>query len=344
MSERGTNPIISVIVPNYDGVVHLNDCLSALGGQTFHDFEILLVDNGSRDHSVDFVRAKFPEVRILRLPANRGFAGAINAGISAARGDFIALLNNDTAAAPGWLDALHRATNDSAFDMWASRVLMFDRPHLLDSAGDGFTTAAAPFKRGHLELARDYDSNTEVFSPSGSAALFRKALIEEAGLLDEDFFLVHEDVDFGLRARLLGYRCLYVADATVSHKLNSSIGYMSRDYVFYGQRNLEYVFWKDLPLSLLVRCLPAHATFNCFAFGHFILRGRGLVFIHAKLAALLNLPTLLRKRREIQTRRRLSPQALRQGMTSNWFAVKLRMRSRGRERLAKLQAEVTRQP
>src|SRR5436305_12490319 len=106
MSERGTNPIISVIVPNYDGVVHLDDCLSALRGQTFRDFEILLVDNGSRDHSVDFVRANFPEVRILRLPANRGFAGAINAGISAARGDFIALLNNDTAAAPGWLDAL----------------------------------------------------------------------------------------------------------------------------------------------------------------------------------------------------------------------------------------------
>ena len=244
-------PVISIVIPNYDGLRHLEGCLSALRQQTFRNFETILVDNGSRDASISFVQKHFPEVRIVSLAENRGFAAAINAGVAVAEGEFVAWLNNDTEADPGWLEALQSVLDRREYSMWASRVVWFDRPHLLDSAGDGFTTAAAPFKRGHLELARDYDSNTEVFSPSGSAALFRKALIEEAGLLDEDFFLVHEDVDFGLRARLLGYRCLYVADATVSHKVNSSIGYMSRDYVFYGQRNLEYVFWKDLPLSLL---------------------------------------------------------------------------------------------
>jgi GT2 family glycosyltransferase len=318
-------PAFSVVIPNWNGLAHLGACLSALRAQTCRDFETVLVDNGSRDESVAFVRENFPEVRVVALDENRGFAGGVNAGIEAARGEFIALLNNDTEADPGWLAALRRATREGAgYGMWASRVVLSDRPEIFDSAGDGLTLSGAPFKRRHLEAVGAFERGQEVFGPSGAAALYRRDVIEDAGGLDEDFFLVHEDVDLALRARLRGHRCWYVADAVVRHKVNSSIGYMSWKYVFYGQRNLEYLFWKDMPLPLLLRCLPAHCLFDLLALGHFAARGRGLAFLGAKGAALLKLPAVWRKRRAAQARRLVSAASLLRQLERRWLGTKLR--------------------
>ena len=324
-SKSIVKPTISVVIPNWNGLIHLEGCLSALRAQTYTDFEIILVDNGSQDESLSFVRQRFPEVHIVALAENRGFAGAVNAGIAVARGEFIALLNNDTMADPNWLRAIHCATTERAeYGMWASRVVLFDRPELLDSAGDGMTVAGAPFKRGHLSASRAFEQDQEVFGPSGAAAVYRRAVIEDAGGLDEDFFLIHEDVDLALRARLGGHRCWYVAGAIVRHKVNASIGRMSREYVFYGQRNLEYVFWKNFPASLLLRLLPAHCFFTLFALCHYALKGHGLTFLRAKGAALAGLPSVWRKRRSVQTKRRTSAAALLGQLEGRWFRTKLR--------------------
>jgi len=318
-------PTISVVIPNWNGLHHLDACLSALRAQVYTDFETILVDNGSRDESLSFVRQRFPEVDIVTLDANRGFAGAVNAGLAVAQGEFIALLNNDTLADPGWLRAIHCATQErEGYGMWASRVVLFDQPELLDSAGDGMTVAGAPFKRGHLEMARAFERDEEVFAPSGAAAVYRRVVIEDAGGLDEDFFLIHEDVDLALRARLGGHRCRYVAGAIVRHKVNASIGYMSREYVFYGQRNLEYVFWKNFPAPLLLRLFPAHCLFTLLALCHFTLRGHGLTFLRAKGAALAGLPTVWQKRRSVQTKRRTSAACLLGQLERRWFRTKWR--------------------
>ena len=318
-------PVISIVIPNYDGLRHLEGCLSALRQQAFRNFETILVDNGSRDASISFVQKHFPEVRIVTLAENRGFAAAINAGVAVAEGEFVAWLNNDTEADPGWLEALQSVLDRREYSMWASRVVWFDRPHLLDSAGDGFTRAAVPFKRGHLDPVSNYETQDEVFAPSGSAAVFRRTLIADVGELDERFFLVHEDVDFCLRARLRGHRCLYVPDAIVKHKVNSSIGYLSWAYVFYGQRNLECVYWKNLPWPLLLYCLPAHCVFNLLACGYYVLKGHGLTFMHAKLMSLARVPRLLRQRSDIQSRRVVSTKELWRLMARDWFASKLRI-------------------
>ena len=326
-------PSISVVILNWNGLAHLGVCLSALRAQTYRDFETVLVDNGSRDGSADFVREHFPEVRVVALAVNRGFAGGVNAGVAASRGEFVALLNNDTQADPGWLAALGRATRERAeFGMFASRVVLFDQPEILDSAGDGLSLSGAPFKRGHLKAAGACESEEEVFGPSGSAALYRRDVLEDADGFDEDFFLVHEDVDFTLRARLRGHRCWYVADALVRHKVNSSIGYMSRDYVFYGHRNLEYLFWKNMPLALLLRCLPAHCLFDLLAFVHFALGGRGLTFLQAKWAALLGMPAVWRKRRAVQARRLVSVASLLRRMERRWLGAKFRSALESRRR------------
>jgi GT2 family glycosyltransferase len=199
-------PVVIVIVLNWNGRVHLEECLSSLRNQTFRDFEVILVDNGSEDDSVPFVRERFPEVQTVALSENRGFAAGHNAGIAVAQGEFIVLLNNDTMADPGWLAALHRATQErTEWGMWASRVVLFDQPEVLDSAGDELTLTGAPFKRGHLQPASSYSHPQEVFGPSGAAALYHRGVLEELGGLDEYFFLIHEEVDLAFRARLRGY-------------------------------------------------------------------------------------------------------------------------------------------
>ena len=317
---------MSVVIPNWNGWTHLHGCLAALQAQTYRDFEVIVVDNGSADESVAQVRAHFPEVRLVCLPENRGFAEGCNAGISAAQGDFIVLLNNDTLVDPEWLAALSLATQiHTEYDMWACRVVLADQPEVLDSAGDGLTIAGAPFKRGHLEPAEDYRVGQEVFGPSGSAALYRKALLDTLGGLDADFFLIHEDVDLAWRARLAGARCWYVPNAVVQHKVNASLGYLSWTYVFYGQRNLEYLFVKNMPTFLLLRCLPAHILFNLFAWGHFSLHGYGLTFLHAKGAAAWNLRQLWRKRREVQSQRQVATRDVLGLMQRRWIGGKLRM-------------------
>jgi GT2 family glycosyltransferase len=317
---------MSVVIPNWNGWTHLHGCLAALQAQTYRDFEMIVVDNGSADASVAKVRAHFPEVRLVCLPENRGFAEGCNAGIAAARGDFIALLNNDTLVDPEWLAALSLATQiHTEYDMWACRVVLADQPEVLDSAGDGLTIAGAPFKRGHLEPAEDYRVGQEVFGPSGAAALYRKTLLDTLNGLDDDFFLIHEDVDLAWRARLAGARCWYVPDAVVQHKVNATLGYLSWTYVFYGQRNLEYLFVKNMPTFLLLRCLPAHILFNLLAWGHFSLHGYGLTFLQAKAAAVWNLPLLWRKRREVQSQRQVATRDVLGLMQRCWIGGKLRM-------------------
>ena len=320
-------PTMSVVIPNWNGWQHLQECLTALRRQIYQDFEVIVVDNGSSDDSVAEVRAQFPEVRLVCLTDNQGFAAGCNAGIAAAHGEFVALLNNDTRVDPGWLAALYRATQESKnsdYNMWASRVVLADRPELLDSAGDGLTIAGAPFKRGHLQLAEAYATAQEVFGPSGSAAVYRKRLLERLGGFDADFFLIHEDVDLAWRARLLGARCWYVADALVQHKVNASLGYLSWTYVYYGQRNLEYVFVKNMPFAVLLRSLPAHILFNLLAWGHFVWHGHGLHFLQAKIAAVRSLPSLWQKRREIQKQRQVTTSAFLECIERRWLGMKLR--------------------
>ena len=317
-------PTISVIIPNWNGRHHLEPCLQALRAQTFRDFEVVVVDNGSQDGSVPFLHEHFPEVQVVALAENQGFAGGTNAGIAVAQGEFIALLNNDTIAEPGWLAALQTATQEQAdYGMWASRVVLDNRPTILDSAGDGLTMAGAAFKHGHLQPACDYTTPREVFGPAGAAALYCRRLIEELGGLDTDYFLIYEDVDLAVRARLSGYRCWYVPEAVVRHKVNASLGYMSWEYVFYGQRNLEYLFWKNFPLALLLRCLPAHLGFNLLALVYFVLRGHGLTFLHAKGAALRALPMLWQKRRVVQQHNSGSAGLLFPHMERRWVGTKI---------------------
>ena len=271
-----------------------------------------------------FVRERFPWVRVVALGENRGFAGGNNAGVREARGEYVALLNNDTIADPGWLRALLGGIDErDRFLLATSRIVYMHDPSVIDSAGDGVFLAGGAFKHQHGVRNGGHETR-EVFAVCGAACLMPKRVFDELGGFDEDFFFSHEDVDLSYRARLRGYRCRYVATAIIQHHGGGTSGKTSEFAVFHGQRNLEWMYLKNTPASLLLRTLPAHLAYTAAAAGHFARIGCFGAFVRAKFAALAGLPRMWRKRAAVQATRRVETSALVDQMERRWLAAKLR--------------------
>jgi GT2 family glycosyltransferase len=320
-----TIPEASVVIVTWNGRAYLDACLAGIAAQQGITPETIVVDNGSTDGTVEHLRRHFPWVRVVALPENRGFAGGNNAGAREARGEFIAFLNNDTIADPTWLHALRRGIDPAAgFLLATSLIVYMHDPSIVDSAGDGLLRWGGAFKRHHGARADEAVASGEVFGVCGAACLMPKAVFDELGGFDEDFFASHEDVDLSYRARLRGYRCRYVADAVVRHHGSATLGRVSAAAVFHGQRNLEWMYLKNTPGVLLARTLPGHLVYNAAAALHFTRAGLGGTFVRAKLAALAGVPAMLRKRAAIQRGRSVGASAIWPLLEPRWLATKRR--------------------
>ncbi len=222
---QAQSPRVTIVIPNWNGLTHLPECLGALTAQSFVDHEVVVVDNASSDGSVEWVRSHYPDVRILELAHNAGFSGAVNAGMLDARTEYVALLNNDTSAEMGWLQALVAALDTHrAYDVAASQMVLYDSPELLNAAGDVYLLGRMAGKnRGYGRPAARYGTMERVLGACAGAALYRRSVFDEVGLFDEDFFLLSEDTDFNLRCLIAGKRCLYVPKARVRHKVRATI-------------------------------------------------------------------------------------------------------------------------
>ena len=319
-----TLPEVSIIIVNWNGRRFLDACLTSVAAQQGVSVETILVDNGSTDGSAAYVRERFPWVRVVALDENRGFAGGNNAGVREARGRFVALLNNDTVAEPGWLKALLNAVGADDSVLASSKVVYLHDPGLIDSAGDGMLRWGGAFKRHHGAPVESAPESEEVFGVCGAACLIPRRVFAELGGFDEAFFVSHEDVDLSYRARLRGYRCVYVADAIVRHHGSASLGRVSPFAVFHGQRNLEWVYVKNTPASLLVRTLPGHVVYIAAAAIHFARAGRLGPFLRAKFAALADLRRVLRQRAEVQQTRAVDAAAIWAHLEPKWLSTKLK--------------------
>ena len=311
MSLRAT-----VVIPNWNGETVLNRCLTSLRRQSFGDFETILVDNGSADASVDFTKRNFPEVRVISLNDNWGFSAAVNAGIRASEAEYVALLNNDTEADPSWLETLVRAAESRPeAGLFASKLVDFYDRRLLDGAGDALRRSGLPYRVGHQELDRgQFDQPAFVFGACAAAALYRRALLEEIGLFDEDFFAYCEDGDVSFRAQLAGYRCLYVPGAVVYHMGSASTGgKRSPTATRLGTQNSVNLLVKNLPTALVWRSLPSVLAGQLARVAITSFSSAGL---RAHLGGLTGawrlLPRMLKKREEIQNRRRVCDKYVRQ--------------------------------
>jgi len=316
-------PLVSVIIVNYNRCELLGACLDSLENQTFQDFEIIVVDNGSTDSSPGFIRGKLGRLidKALFLENNTGFTGGCNRGMAEASGRLVALLNNDAEADPGWLEALARAAERSPHTgMWASKILFRDSGRI-DKAGHLIFPDGQNRGRGTGEADRgQYQSREEALFPDGCAACYRRELLDETGGFDEDFFAYADDADLGLRARWLGWNCEYLPEAVVWHRHSSTTGSFDPAKVYWVERNRIWLAVKTLPLLLLL--LSPWFTLYRFAWNFLAAAtGRGaagsfrsryswsdlaMVLIRATRDGWAGIFTQLGKRRRIMSARRMS--------------------------------------
>ena len=299
---------VSIIILNWNGKTFLQDCLDSIAAQTFHDFETILVDNGSRDGSPDYVRSAHPWVRLLELPENVGFADGNNRGLAIAQGSLIVTLNNDTRVEPEFLAELVKAVEaDPCIGMVAAKMLNFYDAGRLDSIGLNPTIEGLGVSIGIGEDDKgQYNDMYEVFGPCAGAALYRRSMLDETGFFDSDFFAYYEDLDLAWRGRLAGWRGVTASQALVYHVHSATGGRMSPFTVYHVQRNKWYVLLKNWPTSILLRNMPRILVYDAAALLLALLRGQFVPAIRARRHVIRELPSLLQKRGKVARLRLLS--------------------------------------
>ena len=299
----------SIIIPSWNGVDLLPTCLNSLRAQTYRHFETIVVDNGSTDDTVSLVQQQYPEVHLVALTANRGFTGAVNVGIAQSRGDLVALINQDVEAAPQWLETLASAsiTHPEA-GAFATKIMLFDQRDRFHSAGDSYRRDGIPVNRGVWQRdVGQFDQQTHVFAACGGAAVYRRSMLDQVGMLDERFFMYCEDVDLAWRYQLAGFKTVFVPDAVAFHRLSASGGGFTASY--YTGRNTIYVIVKNVPGPLLRKYLLVMAASQRRVAKEALSSWRGEAArarLRGQLAGLLTWPRMLPSRRAIQRTRRVS--------------------------------------
>jgi GT2 family glycosyltransferase len=297
-----------VAIPNWNGARFLPACLDSLRAQTFRDFDVAVVDNGSSDDSLRLLAEDYPEVRVVRWEANRGVAAAFNEGVRQCRGELLALLNNDMELDPGWLASLAEALDgDPAAGAAASKILFIDRK-TINSAGDFFRRDGTPGNRGVHEIDQgQYDQADYVFGASGGASVFRRRLFDEIGFFDERLVSYCEDVDWAWRMQLAGYRCLYVPSAVAYHWGSATGGGSLASY--YCGRNFIRVLTKNVPGGVWRRHWPAIVGRELELALDALRHGRepaARARLAGQWAGLRSLPEALRQRRRTMGLKRVS--------------------------------------
>lgn len=300
--------LISVVVLNWNGKRYLKDCLDSLRGQTFKEFEVIFVDNGSSDESVAYVKSNYKEVKVIALTENKGFGGGVNKGIENSKGELIFLLNNDTVVDPHCLEELNEAMTDKpSIGFCATKLLFYGEENVLNAAGDRFSRLGMGENIGYKDVdVGQYQTSKEVFGACAGAALFRASCLKEIGNVDEEFFFLYEDVDLDFRLQLYGYKCIYVPTAIVYHHYSGTAGASSHTTTYYTAKNDMNVLVKNMPASLFIKYLINIFIFQQRYARYSISVGHLLPFIKGEIKAFTELPLMLLKRYRILRGRKVT--------------------------------------
>jgi GT2 family glycosyltransferase len=289
-------PEISIVIVNYNGLHHLEECLASVYAQEYRDFEVVMVDNASADGSVEFTRARFPQVKLILSGSNLGFAGGNNLGFKHCAGRQVLLLNNDTRMEPGCLAELAKAVSAHApARIFQPMQLDYYQPDKVDSAGDTVYTAFFSFSFTGYPAAA-FPEPRPITGACAAAALYPRDLLEQLGGFDEDFFLVYEDLDLSLRARHRGEEILLLPSARVLHKRSASLGKRSALTLYYSERNFPLFVLKNYPASVLLPRLPAFLLMKAFNLLVAARTGMLGVYLKATWDCLRLAPRMLAKR------------------------------------------------
>ena len=302
------NPITSVIIVNFNGKLDLEECLPSVLRQNYSNFEVILVDNNSSDDSVGFVRKKYPSVKIIQNNKNYGYTKGNNIGIQATSGKYIIVLNPDTVVEENWLSELVRVMEENPrAGACQSKILLYDQPDKINSDGNQVNFLGFAWAGNHKNNDLHEDEIKNVAYPSGCSMIIRRSTLDEVGLFDEDLFMYHDDLDLGIRMRLLGYNTMCNPKSVVYHKYS----FMVNKYKFYFLERNRWVFLiKIYEKRTLFGLLPALLFMECGLFAASIKYGRPYEKISSYKYLFRNLGLIKAKRAIIQKGRKMGDQEL----------------------------------
>jgi len=300
---------LAVVIPSWNAADSIGQCLDSLLSQTTQP-EIIVVENGSTDNSVTFIRDKYPSVVLLEQARNFGFAGGVNIGIKKAMADgakYIALFNNDAVADKSWLQNLVKVLDgEDRVGIVTSKLMDSHKTHL-DSTGDYYTTWGLPYPRGRGEPVSDkYDKDTAIFAASGGASLYRVEMLKQIGLFDEAFFAYYEDVDMSWRAQLAGWQVCYEPSAEAYHQIGATSAKIKGFTTYQTMKNLPILMRKNVPLPLALTVGPRFWLAYCSFFWSAVWRGQFWPAFKGVVMSVYYLPHILIARRKIQKNRQVS--------------------------------------
>lgn len=298
----------SIIIPNWNGQKFLKVCLDSIREQSYKNFEIIIIDNGSADDSVSFLEQNYSEVGLIKLEKNIGFAAAVNIGIKKAKSELIFLLNNDTELDRDFLKEMNDvANNNPEAGMFAAKMLSFQNRDVIDTCGDRMTWSGRSYKFGEGEKDSElFSKQYFTFGACAGAAVYRKEMFDEIGLFDEDFFAYLEDVDIDFRAQLAGFKCLFVPEAIVYH-LGSATSNQISGFAFRLMiKNHYHLIFKNFPLMKLIVNCPKF-VYSDLRFLAAAIRYRLVGPYFAGIGqAIIQSPKMFTKRRNIQKNRKVN--------------------------------------
>ncbi len=306
--------MIQIVIPNYNGKEHIRECLDSLRNQTEKNFSITVIDNASQDGSDTIIEKEYPEVNLIRLPNNQGFAKAINYGIIEALKKpeikYIILLNNDVKCDSEFVAEMIRGFITDDTGSVAAKMLNYYDNTLIDAAGDYINWKGAPTARGHgLKDSEEFNKQTFIFSACAGAAAYRREAFEKAGLFDEDFYAYFEDVDFGFRLQLINYKCNYNPKAICYHKREATFSKMKGLITKLCEKNLIALRLKNYPFILLLRLQLIFSISRLIRYYRLIRKESFRTFLYALegyFLGLCEIPKTIKKRKIIQKKRKIT--------------------------------------
>lgn len=302
------NTDVTVIIVNWNGGQLLKECLNKIGLQTLIPKNIVVMDNGSTDGSIELL-ADMPNISIKRLNSNLGFAAANNMAIRDCETKYVALLNPDALAEPNWLECLvSAAIANPSIAVFGSKQIMLRNPELLDGLGDCYHFSGLVKRYGFGQPVKNFEGDNKlIFSACACAVMYDRDAFNQVGGFDEDYFCYVEDIDLGFRLRLIGYKALSVPSAVVYHFGSGTSGGNRSDFsIYYGHRNLVWTYFKNMPPLLFWILLPFHLSLNIYSIFYFGLRGKGKIILQSKWDAIKSLSKFWKKRKDIQSGRNVS--------------------------------------
>jgi GT2 family glycosyltransferase len=327
IEERVKEPtaFITLVVLNFNGKIRLKRCLDSLLTTNYPNFQVVVVDNGSTDMSVEFVNTNYPNIKVIKHNHNYGFAQGYNLAMDVIDSEYIAFVNNDIIVEPNWLRALIAPLRNNKNAAAATpKMLFLDNPTLINAAGGSCDVYCVGLNRGNGEVDRgQYDSLEEVFYGNGGALLVKNRVWREIGPFDERYFMYGEDVDWCWRARLRGYKIIYVPNSRVYHQWRGS---RESQMIYVLERHWLSTILKNYSLKTLVFLIPKFAGLKFLKAVWLIRNGRSnekLAVVKAIFWNIINLRTTWQKRVQIQTFRTLHEAAIKRHMFKQSFELLL---------------------